>query len=72
MPDSLVKRLVALELAFGVGACETCHGKPQLRIVTLNEDLRVTGETIPESCPGCGKPVESTLELVGLTLDELP
>lgn len=72
MPDSLVKRLKKLELEFGVGACETCRGRPQLRIVTLNEDLRLTGETIPEFCRGCGKPVESTLELVGLTLDELP
>ena len=72
MADSLAKRLKKLELEFGVSACETCHGMLQLRIVTLNEDLRVTGETLPEYCPECGTLAQQTMELVGLTIDDLP
>ena len=72
MSDSILKRLAALELEFGVGGCQTCHGAPQMRIVCLDEDLRFTGETIPAFCPECGKPVENTLDLVGFTLAELP
>lgn len=72
MSDSMLKRLAALEFEFGVGDCSTCHGVPQMRIVTRDEDLTFNGETIPEFCPECGKPVESTLNLVGFTLDELP
>lgn len=71
MNGDILRRLERLELVVG-GDCRLCHGAPGVRIVCLDEDLTVNGETFPEHCPECGAPASQTLELVGLTVDELP
>lgn len=72
MTPSTLTRLDRLELHFG-GECPVCRGWNDIRFTTLDADTgQETGETRPDACPRCGKRVLSTLEIVGMSLDELP
>lgn len=53
--------------------CPICREWNDLRFMTSDSETGVmTGESRPVECPRCGRIPTGTLEIVGMSLDELP